>query len=292
MFWKGRVSIREQLQSWWRGDPIVFASDLEVPTALPGKRHGCELRPASLDDCAGIAKLINRWFEPPGGRAVADVTPEWIRGTFLKNHALWIVAKDTGGTVRGCVASFMCVAPYPNALAGCGFSRAWGIVDWYCVDPMWREKGVGSGLLETLDVLTYAVGRKAHVFLKEGIPLPLPNMPVYGTVWWVRLAGNANVARMREGTGLAVWPFHARDRETGVPLVRVEGIRDPKATEGQIKEWEDALDNELPPTWVFVSSVDRRDAARGWRFDSVVWMYGFRWCAGKWFGDPPNAEIL
>jgi hypothetical protein len=157
---------------------------------------------------------------------------------------------------------------------------------------MWREKGVGSGLLETLDVLTYAVGRKAHVFLKEGIPLPLPNMPVYGTVWWVRLAGNANVARMREGTGLAVWPFHARDRETGVPLVRVEGIRDPKATEGQIKEWEDALDNELPPTWVFVSSVDRRDAARGWRFDSVVWMYGFRWCAGKWFGDPPNAEIL
>ena len=291
-FWTGRVSTGEQLRAWWRGDDVTFATELQVATKLPGYRHGCEIRPARLEDCAGIAYLLNEWFERRGSRTVTAVDGAWVRKTFLDRHALWIIALDKGNTVRGCVASFFTKAPYPNALSGCGFPRAWGVVDWYCVHPLWRDHGVGSGLLEALDVFTYAVGRKAHVFLKEGVPLPLPHIPIYGTMWWVRRAGNPALKEMKRDSGLSVWPFQAKDKETKLPLIRVEGIRDPKVPVSQIQEWEAALDEELPPSWVFVTSVDRRDDKRGWSWDSPVWLYAFRWKPGKWLGDAPSPEVL
>lgn len=74
--------------------------------------------------------------------------------------------------------------------------------------------------------------------------------------------------------------------------MRVEGIRHKNATSEQIKEWELALDTELPPCIVFVTGQDKTDKEKGWKQDTLVSVYAFRWIAGKWLGKPINKEIL
>jgi len=292
MFWKGKLRFDTMLEAFIKKRDVALAT---IPAPELGPKHGlgmCRIKVASLDDVAGIAKLLNEHFEQSDAAAKTDLSTIWLRSTFLLNHAIWVVAVDPGGTIRGCVASFRCEAPYPNALkAGCSIFHPWGIVDWYCIHPLWRGKGVGSELLEALDFITYRIGRKAHVFLKEGLPLPLPHIPVYTTWLRCRVAGDPKVRRMRKGTGLLVSPYQAIQRTSGLPLVKVEGLRG-NVTKEKVKEWEDALDRELPPCWVFVSGADKVDEAREWRQDTMVSMYAFRWVPGRWLGSVPNSDII
>jgi GNAT superfamily N-acetyltransferase len=289
MFWTGRVNVFNQLHSYWKGDEVTL-STLREPNFDGAKNAVCEIRPASLADAQGIAKLLNESFEPPKSKAKMAITTEWVRESF-GNGTLWVVAKDPLGTVRGCISSSRISAPYPTHLGSTSCSmalREWGIMDWYCVHPLWREKGVGSDLLEAIDFITYTIGRKAHVFIKEGLPLLQPQIPIYSTFLKVRKAGNPQVKQMREGTGLLVFPYMCNDSQ-GVPLVRLEGIV--TGSTQDIHEWEAALDNDLPECWAFVSGVNKTLDAR-WKQDSLVSVYAFRWNAGKWLGKPPNSEII
>jgi hypothetical protein len=93
---------------------------------------------------------------------------------------------------------------------------------------------------------------------------------------------------MTHSINLGIYPYQAVERETGLPLVRIEGIRD----EASVEDWENLLDRELPECWIFVSGADRVDEKRGWQIDSMVSLYAFRWIPGKWFGSVPNAEII
>jgi len=289
MFWKGRVSFFKQLESFLKQSDVKLAS-IDEPR-FPDQQvvGGCRIGVSKFNDSAGISKLLNDWFEDPSSKTKADTSPEWIRKTFLENEAIWIVARDSKGTIRGCVSSFRIKAPYPNSISsGCGKPYPWGVVDWYCVHPLWRSKGLGSALLETLDFITYKVGRKAHIFLKEGYLLPLPHVPIYSTWLLCRKAGNPLLKKMEEDCGLVVYPYHEKERETGLPLIRVEGLK----TTSDLQEWEEALDNSLPECWVFVSGSCNVDYKRGWQTDSLISMYAFRWHSGKWLGSSPAANII
>jgi GNAT superfamily N-acetyltransferase len=288
MFWKGKVSIFKQIGNFLKKTDVKLLEFNKPEIPSNKELSKCRISVSKFKDCPGIAKLLNEWFEDPKSRSMVDVTAEWVRASYLDKEAIWIVAKDTGGTVRGCVSSFRIVGPYPNSLTGCGKPNPWGIVDWYCVHPLWRNKGIGSALLETLDFITYQIGRKAHIFLKEGIPLPLPHVPIFTTFLLCRKAGNSNIKQMSEDTGLIVYPYKEVERKTGLPLVRIEGLEN---TIG-LSEWENALDKQLPECWVFVSGNCIVDYKKGWETDSLISMYAFRWSPGKWLGSKPVASIL
>ena len=295
MFWKGKASISTQVWAFIKNQELALATNLAYPELLKPGRSPCRVGVGSIKDVAGIVKLLNSEYDKSDTkRSKTNVTEEWLRATFLMYHAIWIVAKDPFGTIRGCVTSFKCHAPYPNALGGCSMADPWGLVDWFCVHPLWRDKGVGSEMLEALDLITFRMGRKAHIFLKEGylLPFSLIDIPIYSTYLHCRRAGSPLIKKMREGTGLGVTPYQSNDRDTGLPLVKVEGIRGYKRNAVEIGEWEDALDKELPPCWVFVTSADHIDEKRGWQMDSMVSMYAFRWIAGKWLGGVPDSRVL
>jgi len=288
MFWKGKVPVWTQFTNFVKQSDVKLL-DLEIPQLpselLPGK---CSVEVSKFRDVDGIAKLLNEWFEDPSSKTKANVKPEWIRATYLDNHAIWIVAKDAKGTIRGCVSSFIIQSPYPNSITGCGKPHPWGIVDWYCVHPLWRSKGVGSALLEVLDFVTYRIGRKAHIFLKEGVPLSLPHIPIYSIYLKCRRAGSKQIKEMSEDTGLTVYPYQEVERATDLPMIRVEGLH----TEKDLDEWENALDNELPECWVFVTSDCNIRKEKGWKTDALISMYAFRWSPGKWLGSKPDSSIL
>lgn len=288
MFWKGRVTTTKQISEYFKKSEVSLLTidPPDIPSDLnPGK---CHVSVSKFKDVPGIAKLLNEWFEDPSSKTKANVTPEWIRSTYLDNHAIWIVAKDSGGTIRGCISSFIAMSPYPNSLVGCGKPYPWGIVDWYCVHPLWRSKGLGSSLLEVLDLVTYRIGRRAHIFLKEGIPLPLPHVPIYTTWLRCRRAGSKEIKQMSDDTGLTVYPYQEVERSTGIPMIRVEGLQ---SIEG-LAEWEKALDTMLPECWVFITSDCKVDYKKGWKTDSLISMYAFRWSPGKWLGSKPDVSIL
>lgn len=284
MFWKGKVPLLTQFKNFVKQSDVTLL-DLEIPQIpsdpSPG---GCQVEVSKLSDIEGIAKLLNEWFEDKTSKTKADIKSEWVRATYLDNHAIWIVAKDIKGTIRGCVSSFLIQAPYPNSLSGCGKPHPWGIVDWYCVHPLWRSKGIGSALLEVLDFVTYRIGRKAHVFLKEGVPLPLPHIPIYTTWLKCRKAGSKQVKQMSEDSGLAVYPYQEVERSTGIPMIKVEGLH----TTSDLDDWEQALDNDLPECWVFVTNDCLVKNEKGWKPDALISMYAFRWSPGKWFLTKPS----
>lgn len=272
MFWSaGRVSSFLQIKAFLLGRPQSL-----VPYSIQKPTTGTATI-GQARDAPGIAKLLNEFFEPASSRCQTAVTVEWVLSTFV-NGAIWVVVKDRGHTIRGCIASIPCPSPYLGTT-----QTQWGQVDWYCVHPLWRSKGLGTSLLETLDYATYIARRRAHVFLKEGMPLPLPHMPVYVTRLYCRRAGNPAVHLIPEQPG--VYPYQTKEKATGLPLVRV----DPCADEISIDEWEESLDTFLPPCIVFVSVAPK---SVRWEQDSLVSMYAFRWVAGKWFGSRPNSAIL
>ena len=296
MFWSDKSQILVQIQSWISNKELTFDSITTKPTIQRSIGLPCSIQPASLEDVPSIVKLLNEWFEPRHSRTRMAITAEWLRNTFTQDYAIWIVAKDAGGTIRGCVASFTCPSPYPNTLTQCSSqtsSRPFGIVDWFCVHPLWRGKKIASGLLNMLDYITYQVGRKGHVFIKEGLPLLGNQIPIYGTVWRWRRAGNKERTQIREGCGLYVYPFQADDEKTGLPLVRIEGLRkSQKLKASVITQWEDALDKDLPPCIVFATAADSVDEKRGWVYDSPVFLYAFRFTVGKWLDSAPSSQIL
>ena len=296
MFWADKSQILVQIQSWISNKELTLDSITTKPTIQRSIGLPCSIQPASLEDVPSIVKLLNEWFEPRHSRTRMAITAEWLRNTFTQDYAIWIVAKDAGGTIRGCVASFTCPSPYPNTLRQCSSqtsSRPFGLVDWFCVHPLWRGKKIASGLLNMLDYITYQVGRKGHVFIKEGLPLLGNQIPIYGTVWRWRRAGNKERTQIREGCGLYVYPFQADDEKTGLPLVRIEGLRkSQKLKASVITQWEDALDKDLPPCIVFATAADSVDEKRGWVYDSPVFLYAFRFTVGKWLGSAPSSQIL
>lgn len=288
MFWKGKVALWTQFKNYVKQSDLRLL-DLEIPQIPSDLNPGnCIVQVSKFRDVEGICKLLNEWFEDPSSKTRANVNPEWLRRTFLDNHAIWIVAKDAKGTIRGCVSSFLIQSPYPNSITGCGKPYPWGCVDWYCVHPLWRSKGIGSALLETLDLVTYKIGRKAHIFLKEGIPLPLPHIPIYSTWLKCRKAGSKEIKQMSDNTGLIVYPYYEVERETNLPMIRVEGVYKNYA----LDEWENALDTELPECWVFVTNDYLVKNEKGWKTDALISMYAFRWSPGKWLGSRPANSIL
>ena len=281
MFWKGKVSFVTQIMNFVKQSEVSLI-DLELPQIPSNLKPGnCDISLAFPTDLDGIAKLLNEWFEERDAKTKAQVTSIWLKNTIIENKAIWIVAKDVKGTVRGCVSSFAVNSPYPNSPK----STLWGIVDWYCVHPLWRSKGLGSTLLEMLDLITFNMDRKAHVFLKEGVPLPFPHVPIYSTWLKCRKAGSKYV---KENTLLNVHPYEEVERATGLPLLKIKSIHDIK----DLDKWETALDTQLPECWVFVTGNSLIDNKRGWKTDSLVSMYAFRWSPGKWLGSKPDNSII
>ena len=279
MFWKGRVSLTTNCIEYFSGSHVKLV-DLKWPRLPTGELvGGCRISVSTLEDSPGIARLLNEHFEESNSKVRAYITPEIIQKMKSEKEAIWMIAKDRMGTIRGCVASIGTGSPYPNNLP----NHVWGLIDWFCIHPLWRSKGIGSALLEALDFITYRLGRNAHIFLKEGLPLPLPHVPIYVTWLKRRKSGSKNVKALLD-TELDVESYDTIEKETGLPLLKIRGPE----SESAMADWEKMLDTQLPECWVFVDNQCPIDHEKGWITDSLVSIYAFRWTPGKWLGSRPS----
>jgi hypothetical protein len=96
-----------------------------------------------------------------------NIPSEIISKGFAENKWLGIEARDIDLNLIGLIISkpisHFYSSEFPrNPLTGVG------LVDYFCILPAWRKKGLGTRMLFKLHELTQSVGRIPHIFSSEG----------------------------------------------------------------------------------------------------------------------------
>lgn len=165
-FWEHAPSI-----SWprylWREvtgsatQPSILPESPQIPSTPVPSTTSYSVNPMTVSNVAEYCSFLETHFYPQS-LTIRLKIPAPIFTTHLQNKS-WIgveVREKPSGRIIGCAVS---------KAAGYMESTPIGIIDYLCIEPVWRKKGLFYVLLRT--VYAYAVqaeGRGPHIFKKEG----------------------------------------------------------------------------------------------------------------------------
>lgn len=265
-FWKDYV-----VPSWWGSwiprEPTVLQSRqaLVRPVAPISGIH--PLRACLPEDAEDITRLLRAHFTV-GARCRMELPSARIRAG-LQAGWIGVCARDRSH----------------NRLVGCAFSlpaefegRPCGIVDFFCVEPAWRKRGIARSLLRSLVNQTAAADRLIHFFIKEGFPL-LSLPPLYQGRWmWRRSRGSKRGSRL----GFGFQDLYHRSLPEGYRLGEL--VEYPSGASAQ--EIEEAIDNS-PFEIVCMDTRFPHISEKGWKNDITYQWYCFNFHPGSFFSNKP-----
>lgn len=157
------------LSSWWKNNP---------PTLLSGKTDkviypitGCILRKATADDISILPEFWSNYYSQSRATkcciSVENIQPSWD---------IWVVIHYKTGIIGSIVRRWIQSVHIKEAY----FPKI-GVIEYYCVHPAWRRKGVGRNLLWTLQNNT--AGIFPHFILWESFQVKVP--PIAAGMYWV-----------------------------------------------------------------------------------------------------------
>jgi hypothetical protein len=175
--------------SFWKHSPGPFWSDYFYSFFCSSPAHGIldkqlEKRKKYIQKPDGT---VFRILGPKDAKKIESLLHDEYQ-TFLRSRICLSGSRIHMGLEKdGWIACGLFEAEHQK-LIGCCVSRplgslvenrqiqgSLGLVDFFCVDRIWRKKGVASYLLQELVSLTALQKRMVHIFQKEGLPLaPLP----------------------------------------------------------------------------------------------------------------------
>jgi GNAT superfamily N-acetyltransferase len=266
-FWKDYA-----VPSWWESWISKEAEVLQSRQALfrpvepiPGIHP---LRPCLPADADDITRLLRAHFTV-GARCRMELPSARICGG-LQAGWIGVCARDLSH----------------NRLIGCAFSlpaefegRPCGIVDFFCVEPTWRKRGVARSLLRSLVNQTAAADRLVHFFLKEGFPL-LSLPPLYQGRWmWRRSAGNQKISCP---PGFCFQDLYHRSLPEGHRLGEL--VEYPRGASAQ--QIEEVIDNSSYEI-VCMDTRSPHILGKGWKNDITYQWYCFNFHPGSFFATKP-----
>jgi len=116
------------------------------------------------------SKFIETYFNYVKNETQTVIPPEIIEEGLRSNRWYGIEARDEILNIIGIVFSLQVQYLYSSEYSKQPLIEC-GLVDYFCVSPKWRSKGVGSNLLTKLFELTSQNNRKPHIFASEGSAL-------------------------------------------------------------------------------------------------------------------------
>lgn len=134
------------------------------PIRIPGVTY----KRAIMKNAAQYSKFLETYFYI-NQKDIRLVLPEKIISDGLSVGGGWcgIEACDIDSRIIGIIFSLPIQYLYSSQ-----FSKEplidCGMVDYFCVAPAWRSKGIASGLLDRFFNLNYKLGRLPHIFASEG----------------------------------------------------------------------------------------------------------------------------
>ena len=193
-------------ESWFYSYPPRL---LETHPAPKSFRMVYTMRKATADDILQLPEFWERWFSTPKVRCVVPL--QHIQKKALRQWDIYVCV-DKGlviGTIvrRWVMNLHMRQAVWPKA----------GIVDYYCIHPAYRKKGVGRSLLHLLHNTTERP-MPPHLMLWEGFQALVP--PVCAGLYLSKrcVPLETCVRRVDEyrAEGLDIWSDYVDSDETSV----------------------------------------------------------------------------
>ena len=190
------------IQSLLSGTPprLLESAAIEIPVRPVA---GSRLHLALPKDAPELSEFWERWFSPSqASRCYMPVVvimkaleeKRWTAYIIRRNDTHAIIGTIVCRNVKGLRVK---QARWPSA----------GVVDFFCVHPAWRKRGVGRQLLATLQEKAQAAanskGPAPHLILWEGLHLTVPPLSV-GILWMKRCSGGVEKAERCDYTSWAI----------------------------------------------------------------------------------------
>jgi hypothetical protein len=178
-FWTNNPCVprwSDTISQLWSGSPprLLEPTPAKRPVRVPA---GCKIRLAVAEDSGAIAEFWGRYFSISRSCRCA-VSKEIVLRSIAS--ARWqIVVVVSGDQIIGTV-----VRRYLKGLHV--YEARWAAaaaIDFFCVHPNWRSRGVGRCLLDTVHNLS-ALPLQPHLIFWEGLRPSVP--PLAGGFFWAR----------------------------------------------------------------------------------------------------------
>jgi len=174
-FWKDNPSVpswTESVTSWWNNTPprLLPSENKAILYTLPGCT-GCTLRRATPDDIKLLPEFWGNYYSQ-SRKTKCCISFEQIPS----NWDIWVMVHSTG-IVGSVVRRWI-----PNVhIRQTVYSKA-GAIEYYCVHPAWRKKGVGRQLLWKVQNDTNVTF--PHFILWESFQIKIP--PIATGIYYVK----------------------------------------------------------------------------------------------------------
>ncbi len=136
-----------------------------------------------IDPGENLQPIVDFWYLHFKGRGIVpitDVSKTELEAQLRSEHIL-IVAFGPEEEVIGTVMSAPLGSIHRLGVGPTNFRTRW--IDFFCVKPSHRGRGLGSSLLNALLDEQKAINEPASFFLKEGAPLNMPSFSTSTYVW-------------------------------------------------------------------------------------------------------------
>ena len=171
-FWSStpNVSYWSYIQSVWL--PVKAPSLLvnKSTQVILKKTPGAVYRRAVSQNAKQYTKFIETYFNYIEGKTRTVIPPEIIEEGLRNNTWYGIEVRNQDSFIIGIVFSIQVQYLYSSEFSKQPLTEC-GLVDYFCVAPEWRNKGVGTNILTKLFELTSQNGRRSHIFASEGSAL-------------------------------------------------------------------------------------------------------------------------
>jgi hypothetical protein len=217
------------IQSWWGSSPPRLAEPGRY--VFPIKPvPGVILRKIQVTECRLVTEFWHRFFST-SERCKCFVPPDHIE-TCVKD-GLWEV--------------YVAIDSRSGILVGTGVRRwitnlhlyeaLWkkaAMIDYFCVHPAWRKKGVGRWILGTLQN-TGPVPLPPHLILWDGIQAKTP--PLSLGMYWVKERIRKQVTLLQTIPRPSVWPPPGSSIWSEWSINTTKEVKCWKTTSGEVVAW-------------------------------------------------------
>lgn len=181
-FWSNNPHVASWISSvtaWWRGDPprllVIEKSPLQQQ-AIPG----VDVRQATFEDLNWLPEFWFHWFSL-SSRCKSKLPLTLVKEAFVgKRWEVFIALRQDTGQLIG---TLVCRKIEQLKIDGAVWPQA-AVVDYFCVHPAWRSKGVGRSLLTLLHNTRKTPMPPHLMFWEQAIQLKLPCFS--SGIFWLR----------------------------------------------------------------------------------------------------------
>lgn len=191
-FWSNNscvLSWKDSLSSWWRSEKVGVLDSTPMPRKVVFPA-GCKVLRGKKEHSLTLREFWYRYFSISS--KCKCLIPEDFLQKMIETSIweIWMLVNSRGE----CIGTIVRKSIGKLQIESQTFEQAY-IVDYYCVHPAWRKRGIGRGLLNHLHNQTKHPFAP-HFILWEGVQVSLP--PISSGIYWVREGcGNSTIQKKK-----------------------------------------------------------------------------------------------